>query len=392
MRDKLIISVVILCCLQATLIFAEHQVELHPIYNKLNQHTGYAAKVMIGEPKKEFSLLLDTVTAFLLVFPSFHPVAILGGMQTYSGLESRSFNITNIVSLTQIYGSRIFTVCEHGDNISFDLLHGTHVDFTGSPVHEAGIMIWPKLEDYQKIDGVLGLSALHVNGFPYGVFYISSSNIFVMDNLIKKAIRNNELDPVITIALPPLDSNKTAILTLGGRDTQTCNLNYETTEPFHLSHFLLFRIPPDQSANRYEFKYNSIKMGNAVSSIASFAYPNTIEPYIGVPYEFLQKIVRNLNATFDLTRMKYVVKCDRSIPNTFEPFEISTDSNIYIVSPEHFIIKHNPNDTLCELAFGINESIIFDDPNAVMLGLPFFHQYCVMLEPRDRRINFAPII
>ncbi|CAG9534046.1 unnamed protein product [Cercopithifilaria johnstoni] len=439
MRDTLINLAIIFCCLQATLIFAEHQVELHPVYSVSNQHAGYTAKVTIGEPKKEFCLLLDIGSSFLWVLhPSFYlsfpngTWEFMRKMHAYAYYDSQTCGKTNQIFLDQTYGSRKVSLIQFTDNISFNSLNGTRVDFPSSPFCVTKILQWPKF-DYQKMDGVLGLSTLHVFGSPFGVSTQSFSGLYILDNPIRRAIRNYQLHPVITIALPPLDSKKKAMLTFGGRNNQSCDLNYETTEPLRLkyeatellrlnydsnrlirlicetaeplrlSNFIYSFVKSKQSANHYEFKYNSIKMGNATSSIKSFAYPNTIEPYIGVPDEFLRKIVENLNATnVSKTEEKYMVRCKQP----FEPFEISTRDNKYVVAPEHFIIKHNPDDILCELAFRKSERIIYDlhvagklvelyegnDPNTVMLGIPFFHQYCITLNPRDYVINFAPII
>ncbi|VDO77481.1 unnamed protein product [Onchocerca flexuosa] len=171
-------------------------------------------------------------------------------------------------------------------------------------------------------------------------------------------------------------SNKTAVLTLGARDDKLCDLENEKNE--RLVHF----------GNRYDFEYLSISMGNATSTnkfLKTFAYPDTVKPYIGVPDQFMQQIIRNLNAEKNQTTKKYMVDCQGS----FEPFVMQTPENKYILGPEHFIIKHNEEDTRCELAFRKHGNI-FDE--TVVLGIPFFHQFCVTLEPRDERINFTPII
>ncbi|CAG9534907.1 unnamed protein product [Cercopithifilaria johnstoni] len=434
MRDTLINLAIIFCYLQAASILAEDQVELHPVYSKSNKHTGYTIKVLIGEPKKEFSLLLDTVTSFLWVFRPVSMLSFSNGSGTllikkpaYSYSASQTFNEANRIHLDHVYGSRRLALSIFTDNISFNLLDGTRADFTSYQFCAISALQWPEF-DYQKIDGVLGLSTLHVFGSPFEASSQSFSGQSVLDNPIRRAIRNYLLHPAITIALPPLDSKKKAMLTLGGRNNQSCDLNYETTEPLRLKRETtellrlinenivrqihvplppLYQIASNQSGNRYEFKYNFIKMGDVMSSVVSFAYPNTIGPYIGVPDEFLRKIVGNLNATFDSSENKYKVQCKGSVSyDTYQPFEISTDGNTYVVPPQHFIIKHNPNDTLCELAFRKSERTIYtlyvsgkpvelyedNDPNVVMLGIPFFHQYCLTLKPRDYNINFSPII
>ncbi|VDN02832.1 unnamed protein product, partial [Onchocerca ochengi] len=84
------------------------------------------------------------------------------------------------------------------------------------------------------------------------------------------------------------DSYKTAVLMLGGRDDKLCDLENEKNE--WLVDF----------GNRYDFEYLSINMGNATSLnkfLKTYAYPDTTKPYIGVPDQFMQQIVRNLNAT-----------------------------------------------------------------------------------------------
>ncbi|CAG9538630.1 unnamed protein product, partial [Cercopithifilaria johnstoni] len=405
MRNTLINLAIIFCCLQATSIFAEHQIELHPVYSKSNKHTGYTVKMLIGEPKKEFSLLLDIATAIIWIYPSKYTEILPKNKQAYTFLQSQTFKKENPLLLVETYGSRSVALCTEWDKISFNLLDGTHVDFTSFPFCKVKIIIWPKREDYQRIDGLFGI------GIPYGVSGSSSS-------------WNNRSYLVITIALPPMDSNKTAILTLGGRNNQLCDLNYETTETFRMKYEIteLLRLisvnigqqsrvslPPSHHMasnhfeNHYEFKYNSIKMGDMMSSIVSFAYLNTIEPFISVPDKFLRKIVTNLNATFDSSENKYKIECKGPVPyDTYQPFEISTDSNTYVVPPQHFIIKHNPDDILCELAFRKSEKIIYylskpgtllesyedNDPNVIVLGIPFFHQYCVTLKPHDHNIIF----
>ncbi|CAG9534904.1 unnamed protein product [Cercopithifilaria johnstoni] len=398
MRDTLINLAIIFYCLQAAPIFVEHEVELHPVYGKSNQHTGYTAKVIIGESKEELALLLDIATTIIWIYPSKYTEILPENKQAYSFLQSETFKKENPLLLVEAYGSRSVALYTEWDKISLNLLDGTCLDFTDFPFCKVKIIIWPKREDYQRIDGLFGI------GVPYGNSGDSS--------------RNNQSYLVITVALPPLDSNKTAILTLGGRNNQSCDLNYETVEPLRLinentgqerqvapspSHL----IASNQSGNHYEFKYNSIKMGDVMSSIVSFAYLSTIEPFISVPDDFLSKIITNLNATFDSSENKYMVQCKGSVAhNTYEPFEISTDSNTYVIPPQHFIIKHNPDDMLCELAFRKNERIFYYlyasenlierysdiDPNIIVLGIPFFHQYCIMLKPRGSNINFAPII
>ncbi|CAG9535688.1 unnamed protein product [Cercopithifilaria johnstoni] len=330
-------------------------------------------------------------------------------MKTYSDWESATSSMTDVIYLKQTYGSRTVELFDRRDDIMFNLTDASQLSFIRSPFGIVNNLKWSKWDDYQKTDGVLGLSGLHVNGIPSGVFCQSFSNRSIVSNPVKAAIWSDQMYPFVTIALPPLVSDNKAMLTFDGRNDESCDWNYETTEPLRLNYATIkpFRLycesiispslrnlrffprPSDQSGNRYEFEYNSIKMGDLAFSMKSFAYLNTIEPYIGLPNKFLRKIVKNLNATkVSKTEKKYMIRCEQP----FEPFEISTNHNTYIVPPEHFIIKHNPDDTLCELAFTVSERTARADENAVLLGIPFFHQYCVTLKPRDKHINFAPII
>ncbi|VDM93410.1 unnamed protein product, partial [Litomosoides sigmodontis] len=228
--------------------------------------------------------------------------------------------------------------------MSFALLDGTRIDFANSPFGTVNLLNWPEQEDYQEIDGVFGLSALHVPDIPTGVLGSSSLLTCAVDNPIKRAIRKQELLPFITIALPPLEYGEPAVLTLGGHNNRLCNLHREVTEPLrynpaHTQISVALR-GYDQSRNRYEFEYKSIKMGNvsfSTQSMPAFAYPHAIKPYIGVPNEFLNAVVQNHNAKLDPTTQKYMVDCREA----FEPFEIHTENSAYVVESRHFIIRHD---------------------------------------------------
>ncbi|EJW76292.1 hypothetical protein WUBG_12798, partial [Wuchereria bancrofti] len=58
---------VIFCTLLVTQLFAEYQIDLYPVHDKLKHRTGYALNVIIGKPGKEFRVLLDTLTSLLWV-------------------------------------------------------------------------------------------------------------------------------------------------------------------------------------------------------------------------------------------------------------------------------------------------------------------------------------
>ncbi|VDO48099.1 unnamed protein product [Brugia timori] len=138
--------------------------------------------------------------------------------------------------------------------------------------------------------------------------------------------------------------------------------------------------------NRYNFEFLAVKMGYTefVKLGITLTYPNTMDPYITVPDEFMKKIAYDLGAQADIRTGKYLVDCEQS----FNSFEIFTAENKYIIEPKNFIIKHNPNDKQCELAFRSFKGF----EQEVMLGLPFLHQYCMTVEAREKRVYFAPII
>ncbi|KAM3722756.1 Aspartic protease [Dirofilaria immitis] len=344
MNDRLI---VILCTSLIALTFAEYHVNLQPIYSAYNDHTGYALKLMIGSPEKEFTVLLDTVTTFLCVAGSSPLHKLCNAKTAYSNLDSCTCTTVFPTLRIENRGTKLVTILMWNDNISINSSNNGRLNFINSPFGSLNLLNWLEIKDYQQIDGVFGLSALHVDGIVNGLFgfpslyytdtisnYQKSSNI--ADNPLREAIQNKQFDPIITIALPSLDLDKTAVLTLGGRNDRLCDLKYEKNESLV------------NSTNRYNFEYLFIKMGN-----------------------------------IDRITGKYMVDCNES----FEPFVLQTRENNYTIESKHFIIKHD-NNNRCELAFRRNKNIL---DKSVALGIPFFHKFCVTLEPGDKRINFAPI-
>ncbi|KAM3722757.1 Aspartic protease [Dirofilaria immitis] len=382
MNDRLI---VILCTSLIALTFAEYHVNLQPIYSAYNDHTGYALKLMIGSPEKEFTVLLDTVTTFLCVAGSSPLHKLCNAKTAYSNLDSCTCTTVFPTLRIENRGTKLVTILMWNDNISINSSNNGRLNFINSPFGSLNLLNWLEIKDYQQIDGVFGLSALHVDGIVNGLFgfpslyytdtisnYQKSSNI--ADNPLREAIQNKQFDPIITIALPSLDLDKTAVLTLGGRNDRLCDLKYEKNESLV------------NSTNRYNFEYLFIKMGNVSYGNdlrKIFAYPHTVKSYIRVPHKFMEQIVRNLKAEIDRITGKYMVDCNES----FEPFVLQTRENNYTIESKHFIIKHD-NNNRCELAFRRNKNIL---DKSVALGIPFFHKFCVTLEPGDKRINFAPI-
>nr|CRZ22364.1 Bm8487 [Brugia malayi] len=279
---------IFLCTLLVIPLFAEHQINLYPVYDKLKRRTGYALNVNIGKPGKEFRVLLDTLTSLLWVpgTDRVHPFCY--DKKFYSKSDSTSCTTTLYTTLAQCYGLR-------------------------------GVNLWSWNDDI-------------------------------------------------------MESDKTATLTLGGRNSKSCDLSNEKYEPLY---FL---------GNRYNFEFLAVKMGYTefVKLGITLTYPNTMDPYITVPDEFMKKIAYDLGAQADIRTGKYLVDCKQS----FNPFEIFTAENKFIIEPKNFIIKHNPNDKQCELAFRSFKGF----EQEVMLGLPFLHQYCMTVEAREKRVYFAPII
>lgn len=81
------------------------------------------------------------------------------------------------------------------------------------------------------------------------------------------------------------NSGNGPVLTLGGRDGRLCRLDTEKEEAM-------------VSEGRYDFRYDSIQMNGITyrSNINSVAYPHTSQAHIGVPEEFMNLIVKNLDA------------------------------------------------------------------------------------------------
>ncbi|VDN88072.1 unnamed protein product [Brugia pahangi] len=179
---------------------------------------------------------------------------------------------------------------------------GKSVNLLNSPFGTLCFLSWPEWENYQEIDGIFGLSALHTDRLLEGVF-----GFFPL--------------------LDKDESDKTATLTLGGRNSKSCDLSNEKYEPLH---FL---------GNRYNFQFLAVKMGYTefIKLGITLTYPNTMDPYITVPDEFMKKIAYDLGAQTDIRTGKYLVDCKQS----FNPFEIFTAENKYIIEPKNFIIKHN---------------------------------------------------
>uniref|UniRef100_A0A1I8ERB1 Peptidase A1 domain-containing protein n=2 Tax=Wuchereria bancrofti TaxID=6293 RepID=A0A1I8ERB1_WUCBA len=340
---------VIFCTLLVTQLFAEYQIDLYPVHDKLKHRTGYALNVIIGKPGKEFRVLLDTLTSLLWVPGTnrIHPFCY--NKQFYSKFDSTSCSTVFADSLAQCYGIRAVNLWSWNDDILIHASDGKSINLLNSPFGTLCFLNWPEWENYQEIDGIFGLSALHTDRLSEGVFGFFP-------------ILNKD------------DSDKTATLTLGGRNNKSCDLSNEKHEPLY---FL---------GNRYNFQFLAAKMGNRefFKLGVTLMYPNIMDPYITVPIEFMKQITYDLGAQIDVRTAKYLVDCKQS----FKPFEIFTVENKYIVEPKHFIIKHNPDDTKCELAFKSFDGF----EQEIMLGLPFLHQYCMTLEPREIRVNFSPVI
>ncbi|MCP9257494.1 hypothetical protein DINM_000845 [Dirofilaria immitis] len=321
MNDRLI---VILCTSLIALTFAEYHVNLQPVYNENEDHTGYALKLTIGSPEKEFTVLLDTVSKYLWVVGIFSKHQLCGAKTAYSNLDSYTCTTVSPTLRIENRGPKSVTMLMWNDHISISSSNNGRLNFTNSSFGTLSILNWPEIKDYQQIDG---------------------------------------------------DLDKTAVLTLGGRNDKLCDLKYEKNESLV------------NSKNRYNFEYLSIKMGNATyrnDLWKIFAYPHTVKSYIRVPHKFMEQIVRNLKVEIDRITGKYMVDCNES----FEPFVLQTRENNYTIESKHFIIKHD-NNNRCELAFRRNKNIL---DKSVALGIPFFHKFCVTLEPHNLIITSCSIV
>ncbi|VDM95400.1 unnamed protein product [Thelazia callipaeda] len=316
-------------------------------------------EIGIGTPAKNFTVLLDTVSSLFWVDTIFtrQPHQFFANILANSSILSSLPSPLDICRLrsSRYYGMQI-TAMQYKDCITIEQATGQELILPRAPFCLATSVIWNDREDYQGVNGILGLS------------YLS-----LLDrNLITKAIYDGRLNQIITVALPKYELMGNGILTIGAIDETLCNSENYNPE---------FILPTTQK--RYEFRYLMISLGNAKFSsvFRTIAYPHIRKPYIAVPHEFMQKIVQNYNAQKNETTGKYMVDCEQP----FAPFKLFTARNTFVLDTKYFIIEHEGGN--CELAFRTRQGV----GNPVVLGIPFLQQYCTVLEPRHKRISFLPI-
>ncbi|VDN31654.1 unnamed protein product [Gongylonema pulchrum] len=273
--------------------------------------------VNIGDPFKEFFVLLETVTSrfWVVGIDCFDWLPFCHGKTKYLVTESKGARFELVpCNLNFDYKKAItFNPFRYTDQISVPEMNGAAAwKFENATFRTVSIVPYPILEEYQKISGVIGLARLNIQ------------NEFTKNNPMRKAIHAGT--PVITIALPKLDTRREAVLTVGGHDNKSCILGSALSESVILN-------------ERYDFTYLSIQMGSLKfqSRAAAVAYPHISNSNIGVPKEFMQKILRKTGAKFDATTNKYLVNCNAN----FDSLLLNTDSNGFAVEPEYFVRKHS---------------------------------------------------
>ncbi|KAL3997309.1 Eukaryotic aspartyl protease family protein [Acanthocheilonema viteae] len=370
MRDTFVNLAVILCCLLTTSIFAEYNIELQPVLSESHQHTGYSAKMISDREQKEFNLLLDMLSPFTWVprYPDYDP-----------DLSNSEPCVHEFCANKQHYErecSNYYYIFEHGsiyvcadiieDNISFPCMeNGPSLAWSGVPLGLFRILRWNNWKDYQGIDGVLGLAALHIDQRPLSKSRGMYTDWNVYYNLFTRTMYDGNFKWPIAIALPPLNSGKKAVLTVGGVYNELCNMSQATAEPL----LVYSKSLDDHSSNQYEFKYDDIIMGNTTFSSYYYneiAYLHTTQPFITVPEEFLQEIAAKYNAQNESNT--YLVDCNIQL----EPFVMVTFHAKYTIPAEYLLIKKNEGDTQCVL--------LLKSAKTVALGLPFLHAYCAVLD------------
>ncbi|VDN08110.1 unnamed protein product [Thelazia callipaeda] len=304
----------------------EYRIKLDAIYNAFQQNVGFSARIWIGNSNKALNVLLDTTTPLLWVAGSecrqFFEIQSCTSKRGYLSSESTRYR-ANSPSKTFTFSSeeQYLIASQVSNNITIELTSREKLKFVNSVFNIPEYIIWSRwTTDYEKLDGVLGL-----------VFTNISSNF--TDNPIKQVIQKTEIEPIITLALPPKESNVIPVLTLGAIDHSLCDSRIRTSEMV------------SSLENRYNFNYSSISVGNATFSFTKWkkiAYIHASSLFITVPKELMQEIVKNLDAE-DLGN------CTLAIKSEWNSFA------------------------------------------TVTLGIPFLNQYCAVMEPTAQRITFLPM-
>ncbi|KAL3997340.1 Eukaryotic aspartyl protease family protein [Acanthocheilonema viteae] len=327
MRDTFVNLAVILCSLLTTSIFAKYNIELKPVFSESRQHTGYSAKMISHDERKKFNLLLDTSTAFTWVPQCPRYDLRLPNNPSYvhefcANKQHHERYCSEIRTVSQNYGSTSVSACIILDQISFPCMKKRSSLALYGPLGLLKALEWNEWKDYQGIDGVLGLAALHIDDRGIrGVSALYDDQPNVHYSLVADAVFNANFKWPIAIALPPLNSRKKAVLTLGGVNDELCNMSQTTIEP--------------------------------------------LLPFISVPEEFLQKIAAKYNAQNE--NNTYLVDCNIKL----KPFVMGTFRAKYIIPRKNLLIKKSEGDTRCVL--------LLKSAKTVALGLPFLHRYCAVL-------------
>ncbi|VDN41206.1 unnamed protein product [Gongylonema pulchrum] len=151
--------------------------------------------VNIGDPFKEFFVLLETVTSrfWVVGIDCFDWFPFCQGKTKYSVAESKGARF-ELVPCNQNFDCKkaiTFNPFRYTDQISVLEMNGAAAwKFENATFRTVSVVLPPSMEEYQKISGVIGLARLNIQ------------NEFTKNNPMRRAIRAGT--PIITIALPKL--------------------------------------------------------------------------------------------------------------------------------------------------------------------------------------------
>ncbi|VDM96724.1 unnamed protein product [Thelazia callipaeda] len=304
------------------LTHSEYRIKLNEVYTELKQHVGYSLEVGIGTPEKNFSVLLQTASPLFWVADENCRFLFCKGKRRFSKSKSSTYEETSdLGGYDSEVPNKFLAISRSRDIVQIYRLIGGRLKLMNASF---GMLSkfgkWVEGKKYVGIDGVLGISSTLLGDM-------------LTENPIKQAIRTGSIEPIIAIALPPLHHRVSATLTLGGIDSELCQSDIVKSEGL----FLL-------NGRRYEFEFSSMSWGRAKFSKPKrklLAYPDSAEPFIMVPQQFMEAIIN------------------------------ATNAELY--------------SRQCLLGFNSKPG---NADNKLTLGIPFLHRYCTILNPRQKTISF----
>ncbi|KAH7724758.1 aspartic protease 2B [Aphelenchoides avenae] len=220
------------------------------------------------------------------------------------------------------------------------------------------------LSNFDPFDGVFGL------GPAKGA--LSGTQSIVANAFAKRVLPQ----PLITIAAwNYLTSDKTPVdnagaITFGGLDTTNCG----DVKKYHSI----------VGQTGYNLKLDGMRLGSAkptLSKGATAKFVSGSSHLLAGSKAVLDPIAKATGAHFD--EGDYLIGCDATFPSLF----LTLDGTDYEL-PAHTVIQKSDYDGSCFLAFDVVDKQ--DDPNAIYIGEPVHNAFCLVLDPVNDRIGFAP--